>query len=116
MAESYLSAELRAGLDAARQTRKRGAARLRLRADGAVYPVLRVWKTGFALERDTAPRLRGFVDLYDDTRHVSTCLIVASAAEGDETIYEFKRNTQAADAAPVDFARDPDAPAALIGP
>ena len=68
---------------------------------------------GFALDADDAPHLRGLVDLYDGARHMSQCLIVASAEEAGEMVYEFKRETPALDAAPLDYQRDPDAPVAL---
>ena len=58
--------------------------------------------------------LRGFVDLYDGARHLYQCLIVASEEDGGQMRYEFKRSTEARDAAPLDFARDEDAPVALI--
>jgi hypothetical protein len=62
-----------------------------------------------------APQLRGLVDLYDGSRHLYQCLIVASEEEGDEMRYEFKRNTPAVDSAPLDFERDANKPVALIG-
>jgi len=62
-----------------------------------------------------APQLRGLVDLYDGSRHLYQCLIVASEEEGGEMRYEFKRNTRAVDSAPLDFERDANKPVALIG-
>ena len=47
--------------------------------------------------------------------HLYQCLIVASAEDGGEMIYEFKRATEAVDKAPLDFYRDENAPIALIG-
>ncbi|WP_296763521.1 hypothetical protein [Sediminimonas sp.] len=113
---TFLSREVREGLEQARKRAARRSSRLRLRVDGETWPVLRLWDGGFALEADEAPHLRGLVDLYDGGRHLSQCLIVASAQEGGEMHYEFKRITAAHDSAPVDFARDDDAPTALIGP
>jgi len=55
------------------------------------------------------------VDLYDGSRHLYQCLIVASEEEGDEMRYEFKRNTPAVDSAPLDFERGANKPVALIG-
>jgi hypothetical protein len=112
MSESFLSEEL------AEAVRSGKPARTRLRVtDGtASFPVLRSWSTGFALALDGAPRLRGLVELHDGARHLSTCLIVASSEDGGEMIYEFKRNTAAEAGPALDFARDEDAPVALIGP
>lgn len=106
-----ISAELRA---AHRERAQRGS-RLRVEVNGESYRVLRLTSEGFVLDRDAAPKLRGLVDLYDGGRHLSQCLIVAAAEEGDEMIYDFKRNTAAGDGAPLDFERAEDAPIALLG-
>lgn len=113
---TYFSKEVQAGLDAARLAALKKSSRLRVLAGDEFHPVLRLWRDGFAVEAETAPRLRGLVDLYDSGRHLYQCLIVASGEEGGEMLYEFKRNTAAADAPPLDFYRDPAAPIALLGP
>lgn len=89
--------------------------RLRVDVNGKSYRIERMTGTGFALSRDDAPGLRGLVDLYDGGHHVSQCLIVAAREEGEQMVYEFKRNTTALDGAPLDFERPADAPIALLG-
>lgn len=111
---TYLSKELRAGLDAARVAGLKKASRLRVLADDAFYPVLRMWKDGFSVEAAEAAHLRGLVDLYDGSRHLYQCLIVATEQEGGEMRFEFKRHTAANDRAPLDYSRDPEAPVALL--
>jgi len=111
---TFLPKEVQDGLDAARMASLKKASRLRLFADGAPYPVLRLWDTGFSLEAENAPHLRGLVDIYDGAVHLYQCLIVASEEENGELIFEFKRNTAAADNAPLDFYRDPGSPVALL--
>ena len=106
-----ISAELRA----AHTKRSLKGSRLRVEAGGESYRILRLTPEGFVLERANAPRLRGLVDLYDGSRHLSQCLIIAASDEGDEMIYDFKRNTTAHDGAPLDFERAEDAPIALLG-
>ena len=106
--------EVQAGLDNARLQSLKSASRLRLSADGQTYPVLRMWKTGFSLMSDSAPNLRGFVDLYDGAIHLFQCLIVASDEEGGEMRFEFKRLTAVSSTAPLDFERSEHAPVALI--
>ena len=105
-----IGAELRA----AHAKRARKGNRLRIEAAGESFPVLRLTSDGFALDREDAPKLRGLVDLYDGSRHISQCLIVAASEDGDEMIYDFKRNTTASDGAPLDFERDENAPIALL--
>lgn len=111
---TYLPKEVQAGLDAARKKDLAKRSRLRVMADDRIFPVLRFWQTGFALDADDAPQLRGLVDLFDGTRHLYQCLIVTSAEENGERIFEFKRSTAAHDAAPLDFVRPDTAPVALI--
>lgn len=110
----FLPKEVREGLELARKRDLVKKSRLRVRVGDDVFPVLRFWESGFSLDAETVPQLRGLVDIYDGTRHLYQCLIVASDAEGGETVCEFKRNTLAVDKAPLDFARDKHAPVALL--
>lgn len=113
----YLPEDIRLGLLAAQDRPRRGARRLSVHLNDAVFPLLRLWDGGFAVDSARTPRLRGLVDVYDGPRHLSQCLIVAAAIEGDQTIYEFKRETAAADRAPLDYAPDDPRPAGyLTGP
>ena len=112
---TYVPKAVQEALDAARVSGLKKKSRLRVAVDGGFCPVLRTWKTGFSVEEENAPQLRGLVDLYDGSRHLSQCLIIASEAEGGEMRYEFKRSTAAADSAPIDFYRAPDAPVGLLG-
>ncbi|WP_293576884.1 hypothetical protein [Phaeobacter sp.] len=112
---TYVPKAVQDALDAARLDGLKKKSRLRVAVDEETIPVLRMWKDGFSVEAENAPQLRGLVDLYDGARHLSQCLIVAANFEGDEILYEFKRATPAADSAPLDFYRKPDAPIGLIG-
>ena len=87
---SYWSKEVREGIEAARKNTQRRKSRLRVQVGEAVFPVLRFWHDGFALDAALTPHLRGLVDVYDGSRHIFQCLIVASVAEGDELVCEFK--------------------------
>ena len=110
----FLSKEVREGLEMARKSRERRKSKLRVQVGEAVFPVLRFWHDGFVLDGSLAPHLRGLVDIYDGSRHVFQCLIVASTAEGDEITCEFKRLTQVTDKAPLDFWLDPVLPVAYL--
>lgn len=111
--EAIFSKEVQAGLDQARVAALKKSSRLRVSVDGDIHPVLRMWKTGFALETD-APGLRGRVDLYDGSLHLFQCLIVTSYDENGERRYEFKRATAVSEKPAVDFEIAEDAPAGLI--
>lgn len=110
----HLPEELREGLDAARKLAARRKSRLRLHVGQHVYPILRSWEGGFALDGATTPRLRGLVDVHEGARHLWQCLIVASREEDGEIICEFKRNTAVAERPARDFAIREDAPTALL--
>ena len=115
MMSEFLPKEVREGLEAARKRDLARKSRLRVQDGDHVYPVLRFWEHGFALDATNAPHLRGLVDLYDGARQLYQCLIVASSEDNGEMVYEFKRHTATVDKAPLDFCPDDDAPVALIG-
>lgn len=111
----FLPKEVREGLEAARMRDLKKRSRLRVQVGDAVYPVLRFWHDGFALEAGLSPsKLRGLVDVYDGSRHVLQCLIMASSIENGELVCDFKRATPVADKAPLDFWRDENAPVGYL--
>lgn len=110
----FLPAEVRAGLEAARRRDQKRRARMRVRVGEQSFTVLRYWETGFALDPEDAPGLRGLVDLYDGARHMGQCLIVATGEEGGEAVFEFKRRTAPRDGVPLDFAPEREAPAGYL--
>lgn len=109
-----LPQSVRAELAAALAAQKARKSRLRVRDGERSWPVLRRWSKGFALEAEGAPRLRGLVDLYEGSRHLGRCLIVAASEEAGEMHYEFKRDPSAGDVQPLDFERPDDVPIALL--
>lgn len=111
---TYMSKEVAAGLAAAQKEALKKSTRMRVHVGDEIYPLLRFSDTGFSLDADHAPHLRGLVDLYDGSRHLYQCLIIASVEENGEIHCDFKRNTAAVDHAPLDYARDVEAPVALI--
>ena len=110
----FLPKEVREGLEAARRRDRTRKSRLRVQLGEAVFPVLRLWDEGFALDAERTPKLRGLVDVYDGTRHLCQCLIVASTIENGELICEFKRSTPAEDRPALDFWRDENAPVGYL--
>ncbi|PID36303.1 MAG: hypothetical protein CR993_05530 [Rhodobacterales bacterium] len=112
---TYLSKEVLEGLEGARKRALKKKTRLRVVVGFEAYPILEFdEEQGFALDIENAPKLRGLVDLYDGSRHLYQCLIIASEAEGDLMRYDFKQITAATDKAPKDFVEAEDAPVALI--
>lgn len=111
---NFMSKELREGLDTARKSEQRRKSRLRVQVGQAVFPILRMWSGGFALDATLAPQLRGLVDVYDGANQIFQCLIIASFAEGGDVICEYKRSTAVTDHAALDFVRDEQAPVAYL--
>lgn len=110
----FLPKEVREGLEAARKRDFKKKSRLRVQVGGAVYPILRFWDEGFALDRDLTPNLRGLVDVFDGANHIFQCLIVASTVENGELVCEFKRSTAVLEKPPLDYWRDENAPVAYL--
>ena len=110
----FFSKELREGFDLARKRQNARKSRLRVHFGSEIYPILRLWEDGLALDAAQLPHLRGLVDVYDGARHLSQCLIVASIVEDGQLICNFKRSTLVADGPPLDFWRDENAPVAFL--
>ncbi len=110
----FLPKDVLAGLHAAQKRAERKRSRRSVHIGDDVYPILQFADDGFALDGEHAPRLRGLVDIFEGPRHLYQALIVASQEEGDLMRYEFKRNTAAADHAPLDYYREQGAPIALL--
>ncbi len=110
----FLPKELREGLEAARKRNLTRKSRLRVQVGEAVFPILRFWQGGFALDAALTPNMRGLVDVYDGSRHVFQCLIITSTNENGELICDFKRSTPIRDRAPLDYWRDENAPAGYL--
>lgn len=110
----FLPQEVRDGLEAARKRHGRRKSRLRVQVGEAVYPVLRYWDDGIALDAGLTPHLRGLVDVFDGSRHVSQCLIIASTVENGELVCDFKRMTLAHDKAPLDYWQDDTLPLGFL--
>ncbi len=110
----YLPEAVRLGLEQARKTSLRRKDRLCVHDGDKVYAVRRFWESGFALDAEAAEKVRGRVEIYDGARHLYQCLIVGSAIEGGERVFDFKWLHPVTDAAPVDYERPAFVPAGLI--
>ena len=110
----FLPREVREGLEAARKRDRMRKSRLRVQLGEAVFPVRRYWGTGFALDAARLSRLRGRVDLYDGSRHICQCLIVASEIDAGELVCSFKWATAVTGKAPLDYWRDENAPVGYL--
>lgn len=113
----FLPQEVRQAL-AAQSARRQGLRRRRLslHLGDAVFPIRRLWDSGFAVDADRLSRLRGFAEIHEGPTHLLSCLIVASQIENGELICTFKRATPASVSAALDYERDVASPVALLPP
>ncbi len=102
----FLPEDVLKGLHAAQARDMRKGSRLSVHVGDDVYPILRLWETGFAVDATRIPALRGFVDIYNGPRHIIQALIIAVEDEHGEMRYEFKRETTITDAPIRDYAID----------
>lgn len=109
-----LPEEVRIGLEKARRRDFSRRNRLRVHVDDEVFAIHQLTDRGFALDAEAAPLIRGLVDIFDGGRHLYQCLVVCSSVEGDERVYEFKRQTAVVDEPPLDYWRGDEAPVALL--
>jgi hypothetical protein len=68
---TYVPKDVQDGLEAARMAGLKKTSRVRVQVGDDLYPVLKLWKTGFAVEADTTPQLRGLVADRSGTASVS---------------------------------------------
>lgn len=115
--DEFVSQDIVTGLAKARARPVGRKRRLRLQVGESVFPVLDVWKGGFSVSKEDCPNLRGFVELYDGTRHIASCLVVCAKQDDDVMRYEYKRVTRAQMEGAKDFVVDLTAPTGyLSGP
>lgn len=110
----FLSQEIMDGLATAQKRDWARKSRLRVQLGEAVFPILRMWDGGIALDAERTPHLRGLIDVYDGANQIFQCLIVASTVENGELICDFKRSTAVTDKPPLDFWRDENAPVGYL--
>ena len=113
---SYLSKEIQSALHDAHEVMQRKTTRLTLHVGKGVYPIARLWDTGFAIDRNVAPRLNGVVDLYDGPRYLSQCTITKCRDDRRERVYEYTWRVAALSAPPVDYIADDDDIAVMVRP
>ena len=110
----HLPAEVREGLERARKRASGRSRRLALHLGDAVFPILRLWDDGFAVDATRIGQLRGFVEIHEGPRLILTGLIQATEVQDGELICAFKRVTPASDRAALDYEVETERPAGLL--
>lgn len=114
MVSDFLSTEVLAQMDAARRRDLKRKSRLRISDGRSVYPVLRTFSDGFSIDASEVSHLRGIVDLYEGSRHLSQCLIMAADIVGGELVCKLKWQTAATDRPALDYVRNEHAPVGYL--
>ena len=103
---TFLSKDVLADLENAHRQGLKKKNRFRVEFNKTRYPVLVLKKSGFSLDAELAPEIRGLIDLYDGDKHLQQCLIVASKEENGIVYFEYKRKTATSTCAPKDFYQE----------
>ena len=83
-----------------RRTTLRRESRLRVSNDGQDHVVMELTDTGFVIEADGRPPLRGYADIFRGENRVLHGLVQCSWADDGLVGYEFKRDTAGAEVSP----------------
>ena len=110
----FLPKDVRDALERAAAERARAKAAVSVGVGDLRVAVLSSDRAGFRVAEQDAPRLRGFVDLYEDDRHVAHCLIVAASLDAGVWHYDIKRQTFLGPEPAADFVRPDVVPVPLI--
>lgn len=110
----HLPDDVREGLERARKRASARSRRLALHLGDAVFPILRLWDNGFAVDAGRIGALRGFVEIHEGPRLILTGLIQATEVQDGELICTFKRVTVASDRAALDYEVETEQPAGLL--
>ena len=110
--ESDLPPGLASEIELARRNRTRRSGRYAVVAGRRRHPVMSLSATGFSIEADGRPPLRGFVDILDGETRIDRRLVICSWARDGLVGYEFKRDGAGSEVAPDHV---PPAHAGLLG-
>lgn len=105
----YLPKEVREGLAGAAEPQVTIKRRLKVKAGGHSFTILREWDTGFSVDAAEAPRMRGLVEVYDGQTLVRQGLVMATEESSGQMCYEYKRTSRSLDGPALDYEIvDPD--------
>ena len=100
--DAILPGSIATALEAERQRENRRPSAYRVVAGGRDHTVVRLGKSGFVIEADGRPPLRGYADIMRGDERILRGLVVCTWARDGQVGYEFKREGSGADV-PVDY-------------
>ncbi|MEM7057442.1 MAG: hypothetical protein AAF557_07630 [Pseudomonadota bacterium] len=90
--DEILPGDVATALEAQRQRNLRHQAAYSVVADGQSHPIVHLGKTGFVIEADGRPPLRGYADIMRGDDRILRGLVVCTWARNGHVGYEFKRD------------------------
>lgn len=91
--ETALPEGIAGALELARRRTERRQSILRVRVGNRDHQVMELTSSGFKIEADGRPPLRGYADIFRGEERVMRGLVVCTWAEDGMVGYEFKRDT-----------------------
>lgn len=102
--DALIPADIVGAMDVARRNSERTRARYRVIAGEREHPVMELTDTGFVIEADGRPPLRGYADVFLGERRVLRSLVVCDWARDGLVGYDFKHDNSGCEV-PADYAR-----------
>ena len=102
--DTILPGDIAQAMEVERQRSLRKPSGYRVVSDGREHAVVRLRKSGFVIEADGRPPLRGYADVMHGDDRVLRGLVVCIWARDGQVGYEFKREGGGLDV-PVDYVR-----------
>lgn len=90
--DAILPGNVATALEAQRQRDLRHSSSFRVVAGGRSHPVVHLGKSGFVIEADGRPPLRGYADIIRGEERILRGLVVCTWARNGHVGYEFKRD------------------------
>lgn len=100
--DAILPGNVAMALEAQRQRDLRHISSYRVVTDGRSHSVVHLSKTGFVIEADGRPPLRGYADIMRGEERIVRGLVVCTWARNGHVGYEFKRDSTGT-VVPVDY-------------
>ncbi|MEL6479156.1 MAG: hypothetical protein AAFR17_17640 [Pseudomonadota bacterium] len=103
MMEIDLRADISGALEVTRRDAQRRRSRHRVVAEGRDHRIVELGETGFVIEADGRPPLRGYVEIFLGEERIDRQLVICDWARDGLVGYAFKRDSAGADV-PADYA------------
>ena len=109
--DHHIPDEMSGALEEERRRQARKRSRFRVRLDELELPVLELTQSGFVIESEERPMLRGYMDIFHGDERILHGLAICTWAKDGLVGYEFKRDSMSGE---IRVDHEPPAHAGLI--